>query len=40
MDSSHVETDLVNVLFTEKQIQDRLSELARRSRRTTRAGTS
>ena len=28
MDASHVESDLVNVLFTEKQIQDRLSELA------------
>src|SRR3954471_24655896 len=28
MDSSHVENDLVNVLFTEKQIQDRLTELA------------
>ena len=29
MDASHVEQDLVNVLFTEKQIQDRLAELAR-----------
>jgi hypoxanthine phosphoribosyltransferase len=29
MDSSHVESDLVEVLFTEKQIQDRLAELAR-----------
>ncbi len=29
MDASHVEQDLVNVLFTEKQIQDRLGELAR-----------
>ena len=29
MDVSHVEQDLVNVLFTEKQIQDRLGELAR-----------
>ena len=29
MDVSHVEKDLVNVLFTEKQIQDRLGELAR-----------
>jgi hypoxanthine phosphoribosyltransferase len=29
MDSAHVENDLVNVLFTEKQIQDRLGELAR-----------
>lgn len=28
MDSSHVESDLVEVLFTEKQIQDRLGELA------------
>ena len=28
MDASHVEDDLVNVLFTEKQIQDRLAELA------------
>ena len=28
MDESHVEGDLVNVLFTEKQIQDRLAELA------------
>jgi len=28
MDSSHVEIDLVNVLFTEEQIQDRLRELA------------
>ena len=27
MDSAHVENDLVNVLFTEKQIQDRLEEL-------------
>jgi hypoxanthine phosphoribosyltransferase len=29
MDASHVEDDLVEVLFTEKQIQDRLGELAR-----------
>src|SRR4029453_15617808 len=29
MDSSHVENDLVNVLFTEAQIQERISELAR-----------
>ena len=29
MDARHVEDDLVNVLFTEKQIQDRLGELAR-----------
>jgi hypoxanthine phosphoribosyltransferase len=29
MDSAHVEGDLVEVLFTEKQIQDRLGELAR-----------
>ncbi|MBF4768168.1 hypoxanthine phosphoribosyltransferase [Nocardioides agariphilus] len=29
MDASHVDQDLVNVLFTEKQIQDRLAELAR-----------
>ena len=29
MDSSHVENDLVNVLFTEEQIQARLEELAR-----------
>ena len=28
MDSSHVENDLVKVLFTEKQIQDRIGELA------------
>ena len=28
MDSAHVETELVNVLYTEKQIQDRLGELA------------
>src|SRR6476469_8291085 len=28
MDSSHVENDLVNVLFTEEQIQARLRELA------------
>jgi hypoxanthine phosphoribosyltransferase len=28
MDSSHVENDLVNVLFTEKQIHDRIGELA------------
>jgi hypoxanthine phosphoribosyltransferase len=28
MDESHVEGDLVNVLFSEKQIQDRLAELA------------
>ena len=28
MDSSHVENDLVNVLFTEKQIQERIGELA------------
>jgi len=30
MDSSHVEADLVNVLFTEEQIQDKLAEMARR----------
>ena len=29
MDASHVENDLVNVLFTEEQIQNRLAELAR-----------
>ncbi len=29
MDAAHVESDLVNVLYTEKQIQDRLGELAR-----------
>ena len=29
MDAAHVESDLVNVLYTEKQIQDRLAELAR-----------
>jgi len=29
MDASHVENDLVEVLFTEKQIHDRLDELAR-----------
>ncbi|GAB2971705.1 hypoxanthine phosphoribosyltransferase [Nocardioides montaniterrae] len=28
MESSHVESDLVEVLFTEKQIQDRVAELA------------
>jgi hypoxanthine phosphoribosyltransferase len=28
MDESHVEGDLVNVLYTEQQIQDRLAELA------------
>ena len=28
MDESHIEGDLVDVLFTEKQIQDRLGELA------------
>jgi hypoxanthine phosphoribosyltransferase len=28
MDESHVEGDLVNILYTEKQIQDRLAELA------------
>ena len=28
MDSSHVENDLVNVLFTEKQIVERIGELA------------
>ncbi|MDN5894159.1 MAG: hypoxanthine phosphoribosyltransferase [Nocardioides sp.] len=28
MDSAHVESDLVNVLFTEEQIQDRLREMA------------
>ena len=28
MESSHVENDLVNVLFTEAQIQDRLKEMA------------
>ena len=28
MDASHVENDLVNVLFTEEQIQQRLRELA------------
>jgi hypoxanthine phosphoribosyltransferase len=30
MDESHVEGDLVDILFTEKQIQDRLAELAAR----------
>ena len=29
MDAAHVENDLVNVLFTEEQIQDRIGELAR-----------
>ena len=29
MDASHVENDLVNVLFTEEQIQNRLVELAK-----------
>ena len=29
MDASHVENDLVKVLFTEEQIQDRLGELAK-----------
>ena len=28
MDASHVDDDLVSVLFTEKQIQDRIAELA------------
>src|SRR5512139_1260064 len=28
MDASHVENDLVNVLFTEAQIQERVAELA------------
>ena len=28
MDASHVESDLVNVLFTEEQIQARLQEMA------------
>jgi hypoxanthine phosphoribosyltransferase len=28
MDAVHVDDDLINVLFTEKQIQDRLAELA------------
>jgi len=28
MDSSHVENDLVNILFTEEQIQQRLAEMA------------
>ena len=28
MDESHIEGDLVDVLFTEQQIQDRLGELA------------
>ena len=28
MDSSHVEHDLVNILFTEEQIQQRLGEMA------------
>ena len=28
MDSAHVENDLVNVLFTEAQIQQRLQEMA------------
>ena len=28
MDSSHVENDLVNILFTEQQIQERLAEMA------------
>ncbi len=30
MDSAHVENDLVNILFTEQQIHDRLGELAGR----------
>jgi hypoxanthine phosphoribosyltransferase len=30
MDASHVESDLVNVLFTEDQIQAKLSEMARK----------
>jgi hypoxanthine phosphoribosyltransferase len=29
MDASHVESDLLNVLYTEQQIQERLAELAR-----------
>ena len=28
MDASHVENDLVNILFTEEQIQQRLGEMA------------
>ena len=28
MDAVHVDDDLINVLFTEKQIQDRLAEMA------------
>ena len=41
MDAAHVEHDLVNILFTEKQIQDRLDELAAADRApTTRARTS
>ena len=28
MDAAHVEQDLVNILFTEKQIQERLDEMA------------
>ena len=39
MDAAHVEDDLVDVLFTEKQIQDRLGSWPRRSRPTTRART-
>src|SRR5262245_36205114 len=30
MDSAHVENDLVNILFTEEQIQTRLKEMASR----------
>jgi len=30
MDASHVESDLVNVLFTEEQIQAKLAEMARK----------
>ncbi len=29
MDSSHVENDLVNILFTEEQIQEKLAEMAK-----------
>ena len=39
MDAVHVDDDLINVLFTEKQIQDRLAEMAATIRRTTTART-
>ena len=40
MDSAHIEGELVDILFTEEQIQAKLAEMAKRSRPTTRARTS